>query len=222
MGFHLSMRGVDFSTPDRAVTWRGRPVAAQFVVRIPERTSLRSAVGEVMVTKGRVPVGHIAFTLQVAPPRARRAPSRKGVQLGGALSRYREAFISYASEDRVRAVEGAEMLAAARVNFFQDILSLDPGDRWKKCLYKHIDTCDVFFLFWSSAAKRSTWVRKETQYAHDRQGGREDAPPKIVPIIVEGPPPVKPPRSLNFLHFNDKFLYLRKGVEAEAEARRKE
>jgi hypothetical protein len=60
---------------------------------------------------------------------------------------------------------------------------------------------------------------KEVLYAHGRQVGKEDAPPEIIPIIIEGPPPVKPPPELNFLHFNDKFIYLRKGVEVEARAR---
>jgi len=34
--------------------------------------------------------------------------------------------------------------------------------------------------------------------------------------IVEGPPPVPPPPELDFLHFNDKFIYLMAGVEVEA------
>ena len=86
-------------------------------------------------------------------------------------------------------------------------------------------TCTVAWkasVSWSQAARDSQWVRQEAEYAHDRQAGQEDRPPEIIPIIIEGPPPVAPPPELNFLHFNDKYIYLLKGVEAEAEARRNE
>lgn len=216
------MRGLEIDRPFQEYTWRGKPVVAEFRVFIPSRVRPRRAAGLVTVSKGEVPIGHVGFALQIVSrkekPKLATPPS---AELLGTLSRYREAFLSYASEDRVRVVQGAQMLAGAKINFFQDILSLDPGDRWKQQLYKHIDSCDVFFLFWSTAAKKSVWVRKETRYARRRQAGKEDAPPVIVPILIEGPPPVKPPRSLSFLHFNDKYLYLTKGAEAEAQARRK-
>jgi len=74
-------------------------------------------------------------------------------------------------------------------------------------LDRKIDESDVFFLFWSTAAKRSEWVIKEVRYAIERHGGDEFAPPEIVPVLIEGPPPVAPPAELRHLHFNDKFLY---------------
>jgi hypothetical protein len=45
-------------------------------------------------------------------------------------------------------------------------------------------------------------------YALNVKNGSEDNPPEIIPIIIEGPPIPKPPKELNFLHFNDKLLYL--------------
>jgi hypothetical protein len=99
------------------------------------------------------------------------------------------------------------MLDRLGVPYFQDLLSLEPGQRWEPLLYRYIDESDVFYLFWSSAAKRSKWVRKEVQYALRRQSESPAPPPEIVPVIIEGPPPVAPPRYLAALHFNDKFLY---------------
>jgi hypothetical protein len=99
------------------------------------------------------------------------------------------------------------MLARCRIDFFQDLLTLDPGERWQRALYKMIDRSDVVFLFWSRAARDSEWVRKEIQYALDRKAGNEVAAPEIVPIIIEGPPPVPAPPELAALHFNDPFLY---------------
>jgi hypothetical protein len=99
-------------------------------------------------------------------------------------------------------------LAAARVRIFQDILDLEPGERWERSLYRHIDEADALVLFWSSAAKRSKWVRKEVDYAISRRQGDDFAPPDIRPVIIEGPPVPRPWRELAYLHFNDLKIYL--------------
>lgn len=223
LGFHLTMRGVEIDYPNQEIVWRGAMRAVMFGVLIPEDFAPRDTVGTVLVTKHGTPIGHLKFTLEVVS----REEKQHARPVGGwhsvncwHLRRYHEAFISYASADRAKVLPRVQALAAAKINVFQDILNLNPGDRWKKELYRHIDDCDAFFLFWSKAAKRSKWVRHETLYARARQGGKEDAPPEIIPIIIEGPPLVEPPPELDFLHFNDKFIYLLKGVEAEEELRR--
>jgi hypothetical protein len=99
------------------------------------------------------------------------------------------------------------MLQLAGTEFFQDLLSLEPGERWERALYREIDKSDVFYLFWSSAAKRSQWVMKEVEYALKRKGNDDAAPPAIVPVIIEGPPPVAPPPELAHLHFNHHIIY---------------
>jgi hypothetical protein len=47
---------------------------------------------------------------------------------------------------------------------------------------------------------------KETRYALDRQHGDPEAPPAILPVIIEGPPVEVPPPELQHLHFNDKLI----------------
>lgn len=74
----------------------------------------------------------------------------------------------------------------SRTKVFHDILELDPGERWAQELYKHIDTCDAFFLFWSKAAKASEWVLREALYARDRQGGKNDTPPRSSRSLSKG------------------------------------
>ena len=100
-----------------------------------------------------------------------------------------------------------QMLARCQISFFQDILALEPGERWERKLYEYIDQCDVFMLFWSSASKESEWVRKEVEYALKRKGTAESALPEIVPIPLEGPPIPLPPPELSHIHFNDRLLY---------------
>ena len=85
-------------------------------------------------------------------------------------------------------------------------MSLDPGDRWEKKLYENIDRCDVFFLFWSQAAKDSQWVIKEAEYALAHQQKNLDSEPDLVPVVLEQN--VSPPPSLSAFHFNDRISYL--------------
>jgi hypothetical protein len=94
----------------------------------------------------------------------------------------------------------------AGLSVFQDILDLDPGERWQKALYHQIDNCDVFLLFWSHAAAASEWVGKEIDYALARKQGDEERLPDIQPVPIEGPPIPPPPASLKSLHFNDALL----------------
>ncbi|MGA2076969.1 MAG: hypothetical protein ABSH52_26055 [Terriglobia bacterium] len=48
---------------------------------------------------------------------------------------------------------------------------------------------------------------KEVHYAVERKGNDEFAPPEILPVPREGPPPVEPPPELAYLHFDDRLLY---------------
>lgn len=110
-------------------------------------------------------------------------------------------------------IKRAQGLKAGGTSFFNDLLSLEPGERWEKRLYKEIDRCDVFYLFWSSQAKASKWVMKEIERALDRRAKSENGDPDIIPIIIEGPPPPASPKSLHDIHFNDSLAYVLAGVE---------
>lgn len=100
-----------------------------------------------------------------------------------------------------------QMLARLHIDYFQDILTMEPGERWETKIYKSIDQSDVFFLFWSSAARDSRWVMDEVRYALKRKAADKFAAPEIVPVIIEGPPLVPPPDELRDVHFNDVFVY---------------
>jgi hypothetical protein len=132
-------------------------------------------------------------------------------QRTGQATRYQTAFISYAWQNRPEVLRCVQMLRLVGIAFFQDLLSLDPGQRWAQQLYSHIDTSDVFFLFWSTPAKQSKWLTKEWRYGLKRKGLDF-----IKPVMIEGPPPVPPPKALARLHINDGLLYV---VRAEEPAR---
>ncbi len=137
-----------------------------------------------------LPIGVLRFKLRVV---ARGQPHGEMTIHGDDLHRYRQAFLSYSTEDRAEVLKRAQALKAARIGFFQALLSLEPGERWERRLYEEIDRCDLFLLFWSSHAARSEWVTREAEYALKRSNASDDHMPDIAPIILEGPPIRTPP-----------------------------
>ncbi len=201
------LRGVEESENfPRSVVWRGQTASVEFT--LTPRACAKSVAGHVRVSQGGVPLGKVGFKIKVvhAPMTEAKPQLPESVPIGQA-TRYRYAFISYASEDRDEVLRRVQMLAPLKIRHFHDVMDLDPGDRWEQELYRHIDKSDVLFLFWSKAARNSEWVGKEVSYALARKTGNTDALPDIIPILLEGPPPVKPPPELADLHFNDRVLY---------------
>lgn len=212
--FELKMSDVEIDEPIQEHTWDGNILEVPFIISTSEDMKPGVKIGKLIVSENSVPLGRLVFKVSIG---SETSPEK---EFGGNLEPYEYAFISYASEDRPEVLKRVMAISAARIQVFQDILDLDPGVRWERELYKHIDRCDVVFLFWSTAARQSKWVEKEILYAFARQNGVETSPPDIVPIILEGPPPVPPPDTLKFLHFNDKFLYLISAAEAEREIKK--
>jgi hypothetical protein len=108
--------------------------------------------GRVVVRCDGIPIGRVVFVLTVEGKRRRRKPDYFPV--GDQALRFSSVFISYASADRNEVLARAQVLTSMGVSYFQDILSLDPGERWERALYHHIDECDLFLLFWSLVQSR--------------------------------------------------------------------
>lgn len=206
LSFHLTLSRLEIQEPVQTLLWMGDTESVQFIVDIPPDCRPGNLAGSVTISRQTVPIGRISFLLRVVPAGSSVPTAEEAVDASARAFRY--AFISYASEDRDKVLARVQMLDQMGMRYFQDLLSLDPGQRWDKELYRHIDQCDLFLLFWSSAAKRSEWVMREVDYAIDRKGGEDDSPPEIRPVIIEGPPLVPPPERLKHLHFNDRLIYL--------------
>ncbi len=208
LDFILDGEGVIVAEAHQSLSWRGRPRSCSFLVETPQNFRAKAAQLRVRVLKGAAPVGQIRFSVAIDDGAAQSAIE----PAGEAAPRYRRAFLSYASPDRAEVLKRAQALRAAGVDFFNDLLSLEPGERWEQRPYGEIDRCDVFLLFWSRAARESQWVRKEIEHARDaaRVTGRSA---EILPIILEGPPPPPPPDALADLHFNDPLCYVIAAVE---------
>ncbi len=199
--------------PDQKQTvtdiWHGKFQSINFDLSIPENFSKRNLICSVLIYKeskgwqSSTPVGKSIFKIGVEE----KDKIKTNNQNSHKVKKFKTAFISYSSSDRTEVLKRVQMLPHFNVDFFQDVISLTPGERWEKELYKNIDNCDVFFLFWSQSAKDSKWVAKEIEYAINLAKNSEDKIPVIHPIPLEGPPVISPPPELGHLHFNDGILY---------------
>ena len=206
LGFYLEMPGLDIDEPSQSLDWLGEIASLEFGVTVPETFKPRSINCKLSVSRHGVPIGHVKFNFKVsAAPQA--SVTEAGLDTHQNFVVYKLAFISYASADRSEVMKRVQMLDLAKIKYFQDLLSLEAGEQWEPAIYRYIDECDVLFLFWSTAAKQSKWVEKEVQRALKRKGDKFDAPPEIMGVPIEGPPPVPPPPYLDSIHFDSKFLY---------------
>ena len=136
--FCLNIPGAHVDEPIQRLAWRGIADSVQFGVTVPNEPQVGNLIGTVTVSDGTVPFGHVKFVMSVGD--ALTENTAKAAALAKqSWKRYRLAFISYASPDRVEVLKRVQMLRQLSIEFFQDSLSLEPGERWAKALYKNID-----------------------------------------------------------------------------------
>jgi TIR domain len=200
----LAFDGADVAIdrPVQTMRWSRQLVAVNFLVKTPSVP--RTIFPVVRVGRDGAIAGEMRFKLDVV---ARSTTNTVGILQDPECKRYQRVFFSYSSQDRRRVLEVAQSYRVLGVSFFNDILSLEPGQRWQQGLYKEIDICDLFLLFWSYASSRSEWVAKEAQYAVAQRKKSGDLRPDIVPLILDGPPPPAVPDFLSHLHFDDWMRY---------------
>lgn len=200
----IDAMGVEVAEPTQSFVWRGRAQSVQFLAIIPKDRAPGPVQFRVRVLRASIPIGQVRFALPVQAD-----GDRRGLGLvGDKTVRFSRAFLSYAHEDRVEVLKRAQALRAARIEVFQDILSIRTGERWEPRLEAEIDACDLFLLFWSEAARQSQWVAREVDRALDLQSRSAAHAPEIMPVILEGPPPPKPPDRFRHLHFEDMICYV--------------
>ena len=198
--FELGVAGLRVYDPAKELVWGGAPESVQFVGRVPAEAQPHTVIGKLLVSQDTVPIGQIRFKLKVVG----RAPvaDRTASPQGETAHRYEKAFISYASEDRDEVHRRVQMLEAVGIRWSQDVLNLSPAERWEQALYRQIDQSDVMFLFWSVAAKESTWVTREWRYALAHKGAEF-----ITPVPVGGHPMPTLPAELAHLHLREEGRY---------------
>jgi hypothetical protein len=197
--FFLTMPGLEIDEAQQTRVWNGKRIRVQFGVTVPKGSESREILAKIIVCENTMPIGHLGFKFKIVDSATEAAIVPADV---GTVSAYKQAFISYAHEDKAEVLKRVQMLEVERKKYFRD-QDLKSGEQWGTVLFQRIDESDVFFLFWSDAASKSEWVQKEIGYALKRQAGDREAPPHIYPVVI--PPPVEPPDVLSYLQFGDRI-----------------
>jgi hypothetical protein len=202
----------DFDFPERVGTllWTGKPQSVAFSFFVPGSCKWGQHIGLVRIWKDGTPVGRISFQIEVVRD-SRGVLSRP---LGQEARRYHTCFCSYSSLDRIEMLKRAQGLRATGLETFIDVMDLRPGDKWDPKIFAAIDKSDLFVLIWSTNAKNSKWVKRESRYALKRCSN--SGSPDFRPIPIEGPPIPAVPRAMKGYHFNDEFLSLLRAAEMGA------
>ncbi|GAA4673740.1 hypothetical protein GCM10023215_01560 [Pseudonocardia yuanmonensis] len=192
------LREGEVNPPSAAFRWEEAVHKVEFRIRAPERAIGRSVSGGVRIFLGVLLVGEVTFRITVTRDRQAASPPRER----DVAVRYRKIFASYSHRDAdiVRAVSSAVSVIGDR--YIVDSAALRAGERWEPRLRELIEEADVFQLFWSHNAMRSTHVRDEWEYALGL--GREGF---VRPVFWEDPRPEDvaaglPPASLDRLHWS--------------------
>lgn len=213
VALHLTSNGLEIDHPLQTITWNGKLECVSYGVKVSNDSPLGKVVCTLSASVRDIPVGYVRFTVTIGED----CRDNKSQLVGDSAHRYERAFISYASKDRGEVLKRIPMLRIQHIEFFQDLLSLDPGDEWEERIYEEIESCDLFLLFWSSAALASEWVKREWMHAIKCRGEGKDGTPDIYPVLIEGPPVPSPPEELKRFHFRDFLTYIAQFDEKSTE-----
>jgi len=202
LAFHLYIENIELVDPIKMLKWNEITDSVIFEINIPKNFSSKCLIGKVSIMSiaNSMFIGHINFKLNVINDDSYQIYHNP--VYNASAKWYQYIFISYARKDIKEVMKRVQMINLLKYKYFQDIYYLQPGDKWKHEVLKNIESSDAFFLFWSSAAKNSMWVKKEINHALNVKKGIDNNPPEIVPVIIEQPVP-SPPDELKHIHFND-------------------
>ncbi len=199
----LDVTGATVDDPPEEQIWRGDVLTFAFRV-VSDGQAKHVAACAVLSVNGTY-VGRITFRRRVVLDYS--IADMLALVIRPRLSRFKRVFFSYARVDRAFVRPVARQYQHYGISFFQDILDLDPGERWKRRLWKEIDRCDIFVLFWSSNAKKSEWVIKEADRAWRRQARNGGLRPILRPEVLECPVPTLDHDWLKEFHFDNPEYY---------------
>jgi hypothetical protein len=197
----LFVEDLQIEKNEKALMWTGEVGCASFVLSVAKGMPAGNRKGFASIRVNSVEIARMDFVLAVSKKTSRNRPIRSR------LKKYKNAFASYASEDRdavIARIQGMQKMAP-NLNVFLDAASLRSGQLWETEILTHIRKADIFYLFWCRHAKASEWVAKEWRCAYEHLGLD-----LIDPIPLESPEDAPPPAELSMKHFNHPWLHLMK------------
>jgi uncharacterized protein YegL len=201
LSVRLMIEGLIVEYPEDLILWEGEIGNATFSVLVPPNTEQGPRRGLAAIRINDLEIAKLHFITEVG----NEASTVRPISLRE--ERYRKAFASYASADRAEVLPRIQGIQKAGLEVFFDVLSLRSGQYWEQELWKEIPSKDIFYLFWSDNARKSTWVEKEWRCALQTRGLDF-----IDPVPLVSPDEVPPPPELATKHFNDWVLAFMKDL----------
>lgn len=186
---------------ENTMYWVGIVSNCNFALTIPPDAKLGSYVGMAAISVEELQVARVSFLIQVGSQ-----PQDPIDDVTSREAKLSSAFASYAAEDRnevLARVQGM-LKVLPDLDVFLDVTSLRSGEYWQNRLEEEIVTRDIFYLFWSVAARASSWVDWEWRTAMRTKGLDH-----IEPVPLDSPNKAPPPPELAKLHFNEWTLFFR-------------
>jgi hypothetical protein len=197
---HVQIDGLRVQEPTAPLVWNGLVANAGFLVEVGDDAVTGQHAGCARIRLGDLAIAHLAFIVEVGGD-----SDTHPLLCSGQM--YRTAFASHASEDRDQVlliVQGMQK-EAPNLKVYYPPVDMRSGQHWEHELMQIIPTKDVFYLFWSRAASKSTWVEREWRCALEHRGlDFIDVAP------LESPELAPPPPELAWLHFDDWTLAYRR------------
>lgn len=191
----LRLDGFDLQDSQDTILWTSEITNLAFIVSVPKDMAAGDYPGQISILHNGMLLTRVVFEITVGQQ------LNEQINLRTQRQELKSAFASYASVDRDEVLRCVQGIQATGVEVFVDVLSLRSGADWETELYSHIRSRDIFYLFWSNAARESEWVSREWHYALEKKGLDF-----IHPIPLAPPDQVPPPEELQSKHFNDIIL----------------
>ena len=196
----LSARDLTVKTGPQRFTWNGEYETLRFDVEVPADCQAPQAILKFDVVIDGVVIATLRPEIEITKaPEAGRAADLRTTETRSP----RTAFASYATRDR-RSVFGRvrSLQIHTGIDVFFDCLSIRPGEQWKPEIVKQIRDSEIFWLFWSRRAKKSSWVDWEWRQALAAKTLLGIQPHPLEPSDLAPPPP-----ELQDLQFGTAYEY---------------
>ena len=188
------VRGIEFNPPRMTLHWEEDVHEVAFRMRIDPGSEQKEHLGiiDVQLAPGLV-LACLPVLFQMADK-----PSESKEFTYQTRPAFESVFISYAHADKDIVLPQVEAYRALGIKVRVDFDALQTGDLWARVLMSLIRDSDVFFLYWSEAARKSPYVEQEWQAALSYVPYKGEK--FIRPVHWEDPLP-EIPSELRHIHF---------------------
>ena len=212
--FIPTFEGVTFNPPEMTLIWEQPWQRANFSFRAKKELAGYAGNGEIAIFAGPFIVAKMRISMLFTDDSGSHEETEEKNPNTSEIRGYpyNKLFVSYSHMDTDIVLEIREMYKALGLLVNIDIESLRTGEDFSEGLMKLIEEANIFQLFWSKNAAKSTYVEKE--WRHALSCTTNNGVGFILPVFWELPA-YPCPSELSHLH----FTYLKISNKQQEESR---